>query len=293
MLILVAGLCFAQQSNIIKGCVVSDLGQPIPYAHIIEANRNFGVAADGNGCFELKLPAGELQNIHLKISALGYNDTVKMAAKLVKDTEIVLRKKNITLQTFDVSSVENTKEYVLGAKRRCWYCLGYFSSLHPGMQYGFLVGSNIDKPLKVNKVEIYLKNKGRPTAPLRLRIYAFDTLAQLPGEEILLSQHVESANKGGEWLEFDLEGLNVFIPRPGAIFTVEWIYAGEEYYYPVGNTTNPQNYGAVIAIGKNAHDSNRIFKNHFETGWREIPSPDEHPRAQQFPIPAIRVHCIK
>lgn len=188
-------------------------------------------------------------------------------------------------------SVTNRKKvkHILGVKRRCKLFCNLYNALYPGMQIGLFIKNDFQKPLKIKNVEVYVKKDGKPKAPVRLRIYKFDTINKLPGEDILLEQHIASAKKGGEWISFDLRSDNIYIPETGVVFAVEWGNAGEQYYYNRSEDEKHKQYGVVIG-GSYCRKKPLTFTRNFTDGWKKVILPDN---LNRYPIPDIRVHCIK
>lgn len=280
--LLFAIAAYSQNSNLLKVKVVNSKKEAIPYANIVEIHRSFGTAADMHGEFNLSQPTEVLDTCSLRISALGYRDTVVPAAMLIKNPEITLNETLITLSEFSVID-KGVERYKLGVLKRCRLLCGGFNSIDINSQKGILIENDKGKPLKINEVKVYVKKKGKPAAPFRLRIYEYDTITGLPGKDILLEQKVKSAEKGGKWVAFDLSEEHIYIPESGVVVAVEWILTEEKYYY---QTTEGENYGIVLGVGY--FDKQLGYQKNYKTGWwRSVFFED----AKRFPVPAIRVYC--
>lgn len=266
------------------GKVISKTKESIPYANIIEVNRSFGVAADMHGRFELQQPKSILDTCFLKISALGYRDTIIHASSLYQDCVVILTKASLLLQEVSITSGKGNS-YCLGVDRKCIVLCGGWPGVYPGQQYGLFIKSSIDG-IKVNSIEVYIKKEGSPTSPFRIRIYAFDSITELPGNDILTKQYIGRAKKGNEWVSINIKNENIFIPKQGIVVAVEWIFTNDKYYYS-NDDAGHNYYGVVIGQG-NKSKLPSVYRKKFETGWVKVSFPQS---IKKFPRPAIRLNC--
>lgn len=273
---------YSQNPNLLKGKVVNSKKEAIPYANIVEFHRSFGTAANMHGEFYLSQPTEVLDTSFLRISALGYRDTVVSAAMLSKNPEVTLSETLITLSEFAVTD-KIGERYKLGVLNRCRVLCGGFNSVDINSQDGILIENDKGMPLKINEVKVYVKKEGKPEAPFRLRVYEYDTITGLPGKDILLEQKIKSAGKGGKWVSFDLSKEHIYIPESGVVVAVEWILTDENYYYQRGEDIN---YGVVLGVGY--FDKQMGYQKNYKTGWWKNKFFED---AKKFPAPAIRVYC--
>jgi hypothetical protein len=99
-------ICFSATAQI-KGVVVDEKKEPIPYVNIWVENENIGTTSEENGAFSL--PINEIKNI--VFSALGYE------TKIVSSTEIesvILYPKALELNEVVIEQRKGTSEVIIG-----------------------------------------------------------------------------------------------------------------------------------------------------------------------------------
>ena len=96
----------AAQNATIRGFVYDEeTGEPVIFTNVILEGTTYGASTDVNGFYSIsKIPAG---NYTILCSTLGF-DTTKINVDLKKNQilsqKIILKKKSIDLQTFEVSA---------------------------------------------------------------------------------------------------------------------------------------------------------------------------------------------
>lgn len=286
----------------LEGRVVTREGNPVPYPIVRNIHYYYylpGNSGTSNGCFRVKISPSSLLNTIISVSALGYYDTVVSPISLINRPEVRLREKPVNMEPLVDNDYQETEDLILGVTRKCkYFCNRAYFGRHPGYQVGIFINNEHNVPLRVSKVEAYIAKGGIPDAPLRLRIYRLDTTIShsywgeiqtvAPGENLLLSQQIERVGHGGEWLIFDLEEANVYIPKEGALFALEYIYSGTEYYHGPYDASGSKRYGPDILIS-NDKKALPFFKTAFR--WRKDPYTTLI--GNRYRAPTIRVHCKK
>jgi len=102
LLIFLTLLCNVVYGQTIKGKVVDNLNEPIPFTYIIVADTSIGTTSNLDGNFSLDLPR---PNSVLVFSSMGYNK-VSITTN-GGDTVIVMYEKNITMSTVTVTARRN------------------------------------------------------------------------------------------------------------------------------------------------------------------------------------------
>lgn len=277
--------CFSQQKVTIEGKIVTDEGQGIPYANIIETCGKYGVATDSKGYFELEIK-GNINKQKLKISALGYGDTIINCRMLNINNLIVLKEKPIVLNEYVIEYKKKSKKYILGAKSYSKIDIGH-TGLYPGMQRGLYIPNNYENPLKIKRIEVYVTKHGKPNTPFRLRVYNIDTITKLPGDDLLATSYISKSKHGREWLKFDLTQEHLYLPQQGFVVAVEWINCGDEYFYKMSEESNYKYYGIVLGTTRKIKP-NYSYIYAFNKEWHQIQLPDELTITWNL---AIRVIC--
>jgi hypothetical protein len=78
-------------------------------------------------------------------------------------------------------------------------------------------------PAFIEKLQVRLMYNSKDTIKLRLHIYAFDSLKQEPGAELLQKEIILSENKRFGWLRFNLSQYDIFVNARKFVVGFEWI----------------------------------------------------------------------
>jgi hypothetical protein len=155
-------LCFAQQSVILKGQLVSNESQkPVPFASVWIDASDFGVVANEEGKFELPLTP-VTQNDSLVVSSLGFETYRESLQKIIQERISVIRLKEVTYRLKEVTVKEISPETTLltAIKRVPYQFAGiqpleleyfYRSVTQENSQYAYLVESAFKLTIKPDR----------------------------------------------------------------------------------------------------------------------------------------------
>lgn len=193
---------------------------PIPFANIGFFERNVGTLSDPDGSFELEVPS-ELKGDTVVFSSIGYSRK-KIAVH------------DLTHQTIElIPSAKLLKEVTVQASRSRSKAarLGWMGGKDGALPFDTIQGGGtiallVEAPVsffEVEKLQVRLMYNSKPLLQFRFHIYSFDSLRQIPGEELLTREVVLRENKKFGWLRFDLSEYQIFLNHKKFLIGFEWI----------------------------------------------------------------------
>lgn len=197
--------------------------EPIPYANIGLANQNIGTLSDPDGTFELEVPLGQ-QGDSILFSSIGF-DPIKIPVHQLRyssTTDIRLSPSNKILDEVVILAKKKSSRI----KRLGW--MGGKDGILPfdTVQGGGAVAILVESPTsicRVEKLQVRLMYNSKDTSRLRLHFFAYDSVKQLPAEELLTKEIVLKGTKHFGWLRFDLATYSIIVNRKKFAVGFEWI----------------------------------------------------------------------
>lgn len=208
----------------IKGRIVDENGNQIPYVNIGLSKKNIGTLSDPDGSFEIDVPSSTL-NDSLIFSSVGF-ETLKIPVnKLAKSSTPISIKINSTAILL--------KEVTVSEKRlnRRIERLGWmggkdgilpFDTIMGGGAVALLVESP-KAPFLIEKLQVRLMYNSKDTLKLRFHVYEFDSINKQPGKELLTRQIILKETKRFGWLRFDLSHEKIILNNRRIFIAFEWI----------------------------------------------------------------------
>ncbi|MFD1143900.1 carboxypeptidase-like regulatory domain-containing protein [Larkinella insperata] len=240
---------FAQTT--IKGRVLTqETEQPVPYALISEPQHRFGMYADAQGRFTVRIPSPVDS---LLISCVGFESLLLPLASVTDSTVFRLRPKSNVLTEVIVRG-QKPRLATVGATRK-----------RAPIVWGNCSGRNIEFALYVRnaegirgylqRVSYLIARGGVPTAPFRVRIYA--NAEGEPGADLLPQSVVTAARRGNTWCEVDLSRFQIRFPKEGLFVAMEWLPTDEDRYkfatsfkMPDGQNNERECFGQYLAFNR-------------------------------------------
>jgi hypothetical protein len=244
---IIAVLIFAHhsfsQSNEFNGRL-EDLQthQPLPYATVQLFSQKTGTIANVHGEFKLVIRYSNAEIDSLEFSCLGYFKCKISVGDFIKMPDKIISMKEVHYLLSDV---------VVVPKKYKTITLGITDNKPESKQISNIFNSKIGNFIKnkknqtgwIRSVSFYLDKEGHPETPFRVRIFFVNKEKNCPGEDILNENLIVSAPKPG-WLTVDLTNYHLQFPPEGAFVAMEWINAGDNYFYERETTKKEEN-GAI------------------------------------------------
>lgn len=217
----------------IKGKVIDENKESIPFCAIEDTTMYTGVLCDDSGRFTITVDGDQARP--LIFYAMGYGKKVipikELAAHGNDSVTISMKMSGNYLKGVTVTGRRaKMKERVLGKKHQ----------RHKGgcyMQYGdevaiYLATTPEKRAGYLKEIFIYITDEGAPSSKFRVNIYKKKTGVLSPGMN-LAGDIIVHATEGNEWVRVDVSDRR--IPTEGGLFIgVEWMAKGnspKEYAY--------------------------------------------------------------
>lgn len=188
--------CIISQAQLISGTVLSkNDNQPIPYAKIGIVNSNYGIQADENGKFQIKLDDIS-KDKELIVAVAGYKQFQSSVEDFVKTNphNIYLYEKVTNIQEV-VMTPKNYKDKNLGVNSKSKSLM-----FTPNMEKGnsvveeTAVEFSSNKKLKITKINMNF-SRFESTTPIKVRYTIYDEKDGKPNNLILSKDIIATINK--------------------------------------------------------------------------------------------------
>ena len=197
----------------IKGKIIDENNQPIPYVNILVENENIGTTSDIDGSFSLGIKDEKM----LLFSVLGYE---KMKIKSSDATLVKMKATTYQLGEIAIINKKQTKEIEIGKTE---------NAIHQAFENGpkfdakfFPFLSNYKKTKYIKKVIISTESS-IDAATVKIHFYEVGDDG-LPGEELLEKDFIVSVKKGSRKTQFDVSNLNMVFPKKGLFVAIERLF---------------------------------------------------------------------
>lgn len=207
LLLIITNSVFSQ----IKGVVVDEKNNPIPYVNIWVEGENVGISTEENGTFTIHT---NNENSNLIFLILGYEKKI-LAAKECK--RVVLIESSVDLKEVVISKRLESKQKEIGKSDK------YISEAFPN---GPKIDCKFFPFLSEYKKTPYLKFITLKTdsriddASIKLHFYSVGPDG-LPGENLLTKDFIVYLKKGVFKHKFDISDYNLVIPKTGMFVVLE------------------------------------------------------------------------
>ncbi|RXR20950.1 carboxypeptidase-like regulatory domain-containing protein [Flavobacterium amnicola] len=197
----------------VKGKVIDENKQPIPYVNIWVEGENVSTTSDIDGHFTLQITEEKT----LLFSSLGFEK------KKLQST-------NVSLVQLLPTTYELGEILVLNKKETKKVQIGHpENSIHQAFENGpkfdakyFPYQPNYKRTQYIKKVSIFTEN-ALEEASVKIHFYSKNSDG-LPGEELLKKDYIVSVKKGSRRTWFDLTSLNVVFPKEGLFVAIERLF---------------------------------------------------------------------
>ena len=199
-----------QMNAQIKGVVIDDLGNPIPYVSIFVENENKTTTSEENGTFTIDV----LAKAKLMCSALGYERKTVLAGEASKvvlksiifDLDDVVIKKAKKSKTLEIGQVSNSilEAFDTGPKIDAKF---------------FPFEKQYNKTKWIKRIMLFTDSPIEG-ASIKLHLYSVDENG-FPGEELLNKDLIVNLKKGVYRHQFTIYDLNIEVPENGIFVAFE------------------------------------------------------------------------
>ncbi|WP_295333934.1 carboxypeptidase-like regulatory domain-containing protein [Flavobacterium sp.] len=212
------------ERNEVKGVVVDENNQPIPYVNIWVENENIGTTSEEDGTFTL--PVSETKRICF--SALGYETRIVSATNV---KSVVLYPKTLALNEVVIEKRKGTQEIVIGDFSGIKLNSGVTNTgqdnVHVWAKF-IRYNEKIKAHPFIESIE-FVTNSKLKNALLRIRIFNVNNEGLPIGDEVE-EDILVSIKKGEKNNIVDLAKYNIKIPEEGIMIGFEYLKLEQNKY---------------------------------------------------------------
>ncbi|TRO65291.1 carboxypeptidase-like regulatory domain-containing protein [Christiangramia sabulilitoris] len=225
------------QNTIIKGRVVDENSEPLPYAHLLFQNYAIGTTSNAEGYFAFSIP-DSLRNEKVRVSYVGFHSRIASVEDLA-GRDVKLFPKNEGLDEILLKQILKNKSFTYRPEWRNG-AIG-FGNLNAG-QYPSQIAVFYPKPGRFNascfleEVEVYFfktTEQWQRPSKFRLHLYDVDENGQ-PGED-LLKNLIIKRDPGESSIVVELLKEKISIPEDGIFIGVEHLFIRENQFTETRN----------------------------------------------------------
>lgn len=211
----------------IKGKVVDETNQPIPYVNIWVENENISTTSDVDGQFVVPIKEEKM----LLFSSLGFEK------KRLKSTEVSLVQMMPTtyfLNDVVLQNKRDTRLKTIGEVKNSIY-----QAFENGPKFDakfFPYNPEYKRTKYLKKVGIFTES-AIEEATVKIHFYK-PTADGLPGDELLQKDYIVSVKKGSRKSWFDISNLNIVFPKEGLFIAIERLFIAKNRTEKIVPATN-------------------------------------------------------
>ncbi len=210
----------------------ADTKLPLPFATAECTEKSWGIYSDSSG--KVVIPDQIWQTGTVTFSFVGHA-SISQSEVLKKDSIYLQKLPNKLDEVVIKNCKEKEKKKIQIRRKKDYYSLG-FGAKSVGCIWATYVPNIYNKRGIINTISfgaINLYNKATiPGAPVRLRLFDWDTTKQMPGEEIT-QETIDIVPGKFKWVTIDLSKYNLPITATGIVVAFEMFDAGQQYHYNV------------------------------------------------------------
>jgi hypothetical protein len=209
----------AIHSQTLKGRVLDQSGEVIPFVHVYLKNNNTHLVTDEKGNFELANLIPHILKDTLLFICSGYEK---------KEITIVDWDELSTKEIFLIETTSKLQEVlVVGLSRKSKKI--DFTKDPSFCMIGLSIGTEVASliPIKnkysgiIEDVSVYIHPKGFHECPFKINLYQINPLTEGPGEKIYGSEQLQIGQEESGWQYFSIEHHRIKLPETGVYVGIE------------------------------------------------------------------------
>ncbi|WP_428223848.1 carboxypeptidase-like regulatory domain-containing protein [Flavobacterium sp.] len=198
----------------LKGKVVDEKNQPIPYVNIWAKGQDIGTTSDEQGNFSLAVSP----NTELILTSIGFET---YEGKLLDSANIVLKEKIHQMQEVAISS-KRKATVILNDYKKEKLNAGFVCGVKPWIVARFFPYNQTMENYPFIKKIFFKAETEIPETQMLLHLYKVNPDGS-PGTELLTENHFLNIRKGNKNNTIDLDKMNIQIPLEGIFIGFEWL----------------------------------------------------------------------
>ena len=203
----------------IKGIVVDQKDNPIPYVNIWVENENIGTSSQENGTFTITIPKDKT----VVFSAVGF-ETQKI--KIPENGKVILKEAIINLAEVFIEKIRQTKEIEIGDMQKIHH--SQLSGDKPWIYAKlFTYVEKYNETPFIKSIVFYSDSKIKGA---KLKIRLFKLQDSLPTDDLIDEDIIVNVKKGMRKNTIDISTHKLKIPKNGVVIGLEWLIIPENFY---------------------------------------------------------------
>lgn len=207
--------CFLSMSifSQVKGKVIDENNQPLPYVNILVENENIGTTSDIDGSFFLNIKEEKT----LIFSILGF-EKLKMKSSEARTVKMIPA--TYQLGEIAIGNKKDTKQIEIGKTENA-----IRQAFENGPRFDakfFPFKSSYNKTKYIKKVAVHTESS-IDDATIKIHFYEVDENG-LPGQELMEKDFITKVKKGSRMTQFDVSRLNMIFPKEGLFVAIERLF---------------------------------------------------------------------
>ncbi|MFN3752784.1 carboxypeptidase-like regulatory domain-containing protein [Flavobacterium sp.] len=200
----------------IKGVVVDEKNQPIPYVNIWVENENIGTTSDEKGIFKINTSEDKT----LVFSSVGF-EVKKTAVK--NEEKVILVAAVYNLREVVIAKRKQEKQIEIGDAQRIHH--RQLSGDKPWIYGKLFENDTIYEKTPFLKKVVFYSDSDKKDAKLKIRFFEFND--SIPGKDLIEEDLIVTVKKGMKRNEIDVSKYNLRFPEKGIVIGLEWMIIEE------------------------------------------------------------------
>lgn len=191
--------------------------RPIAYGTIRYLNHDVGCLTDVQGNFKIR----KIPNDSIRIVALGYYAHTKLIDKNISSLSIILEEQTHTLKGVVVTARRKTSNKTeIGFYSKKGNILYSYPLVYENAVY---IANEQKISGYIDEVRYRLHNHKSSLFALRIRLYALDSLTNLPGNDLLFEDNIIQPGDLKKNNRLSIKKHNIRLPKEGVFVSFQWI----------------------------------------------------------------------
>lgn len=221
------------QTTIAKGIILNEnTKSPIAYVNISILKSQIGVSSYEDGSYTIEILDEDIDK-HIKLSSLGYQDSIISVLRFIKLKSINLKPLIEQLDEVVINKKFEEQLLIVNPIRRKDIVGGFTTGNNPWkLSLFFPYKKNYESTEYLKTVKLFLYHniisKSRPSK-FRLRLFSVDKNG-LPGNDLVSESIIVETKKKEKEVEIDISKYNLSFPEEGFYIAFEWLHIPFNWY---------------------------------------------------------------
>lgn len=203
----------------VKGVVVDEKDNPVPYVNIWVENENTGTTSQENGTFTINIST----NKTLVFSAVGF-ETKRV--KISEYEKVILKEAVYKLEEIVIEKIKQTKEMEIGEMKKIYHT--QLSGEKPWIDAKLFKYDKKYSETPYIKSIVFYSDSEIKNAKLKIRVFQLQD--SLPTSDLMDEDIIVNVKKGMRKNSIDISKYKLKMPEKGIVIGLEWLIIPENFY---------------------------------------------------------------